>query len=140
MRSFLFAFVAVAALLVNAPAVAKAADVKEVMTCTVPNGNAASQVSASIVLQAEASADYVIVNVNDKGQNFRLFTQTDKGDVAQSIEKGSLGFLLLQENFTQDAGVIRNAGFLVISKRDTGAFEGLMGARSNIYPLTCTLK
>lgn len=110
---------------------------QEILACSVPVQNAASEVSMTVTLMGDLSADFVLFNVNDKGTTFRLFTQTTKGTVANGLSQGSLAFLVLEENFASDAGVIRNSGFLALNKKDDGTFGGLLSARGNIYPLSC---
>lgn len=110
---------------------------KDILACTVADGAAQPQVSVLVTVHFDASADFVIASINDKGQTFRMFTQAGKGEVEASLAQGSVVFMLLDENFSQDAGVIRNSGVMVVNAGNDGSLSGLLVAHSNIYPLTC---
>lgn len=112
---------------------------KEVLTCTVQSSTGSPQVSLNVSVQSDTSADFIVVGLNDKGTVSRLFTQADKDTVSKGMAAGSLGFLLLEENFTSENGVIRNAGFAIFTKGENG-YTGLLSAKGNLYPLTCTAK
>lgn len=112
---------------------------KEVLGCQVPNQGGASQVSLNMSVYLDSSQDFVVVDVNDKGTTFQMFNQLQAGELANAVQAGQIGFLLAEEGVGQDAGVLRNAGFIILSKNQTG-FEGFLSAKGNIYPLECVLK
>lgn len=129
-----FAFSAFADTTAPAPA---PAGPKDVLSCQVAVAGAQPQVSVTMTLQGDVSADFLIVTINDKGQTFRMFTQMAKGEVDAKLSQGGLVLMLLEDTFTQDAGVIRNAGIAVVNLDEQGMFSGLLMAHSNIYPITC---
>jgi hypothetical protein len=115
-------------------------NLRDVMACIVPVQNGPSQVSMMVRVSTDNNGDFVVVSVNDRGLAYNLFSQLDRGEVASSITEGRLGILLLEETFRQDSGVIRNAGFAIISKGENNQFSGFVSAKSNIYPVNCTLR
>lgn len=124
-------------LLAHAETPAPAASQKDVLSCMVANSGGQPQVSLIVSVHYDTSADFVIVSVSDKGQVYRMFTQMNKGEVDANLAQGSLALVLLDDTFSQDAGVIRNAGLAVVNQGANGGFSGLLIAHSNIYPLTC---
>ncbi|HRO67192.1 MAG TPA: hypothetical protein PL182_06490 [Pseudobdellovibrionaceae bacterium] len=115
------------------------AQTNEVMSCTVQVEGQEPQVSVSVVVQSESSADFVMLNLVDKNETTVFFTQLEKGEVARNLSQGSFTGMVLQENFAIDAGVVRNAGIFTASFSN-GAGQGLFAAKGNLYPLNCILK
>lgn len=111
---------------------------KDVLSCVVPNGADPSQVSLLISVHYDTSADFVIASVTEKGLIYRMFTQMGKGEVDDNLSKGELVLMLLEESYSQDAGVVRNAGLAIIDASQDGTYSGLLVAHRNVYPLTCT--
>lgn len=94
-------------------------------------------VVVTVSVSDNESVDFVTVDVNDKGTT-TLFMQMEKGSFAQGVAAGSVTTLVLGEQFSQgDDGVIRDAGIMALGL-DNGAWGGLLSAKGNIYPLTCT--
>lgn len=134
---FVSALFAAAIALAGSSAFAQA---KDVFACQVPVQNGSVQVTLNLSAYFETSQDFVVVDVNDKGTAFQMFNELKPGELNASIQQGEVGFLLAEANVGEDAGVLRNAGFIMLSKGQNGGFEGLLSARGNIYPLACTLK
>jgi hypothetical protein len=131
--------VLVAAILTNASA-AHAQQSREVLDCTVPVQNGQPTVSLTLSISYESASDFVVVTLNEAGQTTSLFTQMGKGEFDSSLAAGQLGFLLLEEGFSQESGVIRNAGFFLAAKGETGEITGFLSAKGNVYPLACNLR
>lgn len=131
-----------AALLVIGSSAFAAGEPKEVLACSVAAADGAqAQVTLTVGVVADAAADFMVLNIDDKGTAFRMFAQMEKGEMEQSLASGSLVSLLFEDGMQQDAGVIRNAGLIVVQRGATPeAFSGLLSARGNLYPLTCVLK
>ena len=114
-------------------------DMTVVMSCTVPVENAEPIVSLSVLVQSDSASDFVIVQVTENSETFLLFSQLEQGEVAQQMADGGLTSLLLQEDFSSDSGVIRNAGVISVAfEAGAEAGTGLMAARGHLYPLSCT--
>lgn len=122
-----------------AQAQADSSSAKHLFACSIANGTEAPAVNLSLSLIQDADADFLVVDVNDKGTEFRMFAQGSKGEVESGITQGALVFLLFEESLEQDAGVVRNAGLIVLQKADATSFSGLLSARGNLYPLTCAM-
>ncbi|MBV2167249.1 MAG: hypothetical protein KUL82_00970 [Bdellovibrio sp.] len=107
-----------------------------VLKCAVPE----SSVSLNVDLADDQSVDFVIVSLNEKSSQTVFFSQMDKGTVAAQIKGGFFNLLALTDNTTQEDGVIKNTGFLILGKEADGSFGGLLAAKGNVYPLVCTTK
>lgn len=106
---------------------------KNVLSCATSDG----AVSMMLTVHADTAADFLILSITDKEQSFRMFNQVTKGDVETNLATGSLLYMLLDENFSQDGGVVRNAGVFVVNTGADGAMSGLLMAHSNIYQIAC---
>lgn len=112
---------------------------REVLDCKVPVQTGVSSVLLKVSVYNETSQDFVVLDVTDTGGAFQMFAQMKPGEFAAAIQRGELGALVVEENVSQDAGVIRNAGLIMLSQSGTG-FEGLLSAHGNLYPLACVVK
>lgn len=108
---------------------------KTVFDCVVPSEPVA--VTMSITLGDDQSADFITMTLNEKTGASTFFSQIDKGQLAQQMGEGFVNLLALTEQTGQPDGVITNAGFMALSKDDSGLFTGFLAAKSNIYPLNC---
>ncbi|MEN0058492.1 MAG: hypothetical protein AAGB31_06635 [Bdellovibrio sp.] len=102
--------------------------------CVVPESKS---VSLNIELADDQSVDFVIVNLKEGNGQSVFFSQLDKGSVSEQLKQGSLSFLALTEQSAQVDGVIVNTGLLSLEVAGNAA-EGLLLAKGNIYPLSCT--
>ena len=109
---------------------------KAVFSCIVASEGAEAQVAANITLVEDQSADFVVIQVSDKGTNFQMFAQLGKGELAAAIAAGGITNLMADENVGVDGGVIRNAGVLALGNNGTG-WSGFLAGHGNVYPLTC---
>ncbi|AFY00193.1 hypothetical protein [Bdellovibrio bacteriovorus] len=107
-----------------------------IMTCVVPSETNA--VTLAVDLADDQSADFVMVNLNERTKSAVFFSQMDKGTIAQQLQNGFLNLLALTEKSSQVDGVITNTGFLGLSLESDGTFGGFLAANGNIYPLSCT--
>ncbi|QDK36557.1 hypothetical protein [Bdellovibrio sp. NC01] len=105
--------------------------------CVVPAQT--PSVKATVVLADDQSADFVTLTVVEKKGTSTFFFQGDKGSVTEQVKAGSLQFLAMTEQSAQGAdGVIVNTGLFSINADQKGAFSGLLLAKGNIYPLSCS--
>lgn len=103
--------------------------------CTVEGKTPTVVINVSV--SKDESIDFVQVDVNDKGLS-TLFMQMEKGAFEAGVTAGSVTTLVLGEQFSQgDDGVIRDAGIMALGL-EKGAWGGLLSAKGNIYPLSCT--
>lgn len=123
------------ALLVSFNLSAVAAE-KAFMDCVVPTDSGAA-VTVKGTISNESAVDFIRLTVVD-GQTTQFFSQVESGQVDSQIKSGSLTLLLVSDSSRQENGVIRNAGFMGLGKKDGNKFSGLMSAQSHIYPLECT--
>lgn len=105
-----------------------------VLKCTVPESQT---VNLNIELADDQSVDFVMVHLNEQHNETVFFSQMDKGTVAAQLKNGFINLLALTEKSTQEDGVIKNTGFLGLSKDTDGSFGGFLAANGNIYPLSC---
>lgn len=105
-----------------------------VLKCIVPESHT---VSLNIELEDDQSVDFVTVQLNEQNNQTVFFSQMDKGSVDAQIKSGFINLLALTEKSTQEDGVIKNTGFLGLSKEANGTFSGFLAANGNIYPLSC---
>jgi hypothetical protein len=104
--------------------------------CTVPSDKVA--VKMEIELSAEASVDYVTMNLVDAKSTSVFYSQMEKGQIADQLKNGFLQLLAMTDSTAQGTdGVIVNAGFLALGKEADGSFSGFLSAQGNIYPLAC---
>lgn len=110
------------------------------MDCTVPTDTQAP-VTLSISLTKETSADYVMMTLTESATaSYTLFSQAEPGSVEQSLTAGNLNLMVLGEGFGLENGVIKDAGILSLSKDSSGAIEGMLLIKGNIYQLSCQSK
>lgn len=94
-------------------------------------------VTATISVSDNEPADFVTLDLNDKGTT-TLFIQMEKGSFKSQIDAGGMTTLILEDKFAQGAdGVIRNSGLLGLGL-DQGVWSGVLSVRGNVYPLQCT--
>jgi hypothetical protein len=110
-----------------------------VLKCVVPVQSGQPQVLTEVTIGADASLDFVTVDVQDLKQTFTFFAQLEKGQLDTEVKSGQVSFLPLSDKSAQDAGVIREAGFFALSKDANGSFSGFISAVGNVYPLQCQL-
>lgn len=108
-----------------------------ILTCTVPES---SSVSITIDDAGDGSVDFMTIYLNEKSSQSVFFSQTEKGNVAAQLKNGFLNLLALTDKSAQEDGVIKNTGFLGLSKENDSTFGGFLAASGNIYPLSCTMK
>lgn len=111
-----------------------------VFLCQVPVDTDESVVNLEMTIGDDLSLDFVTITLNDLKQSYIFFTQLPKGQLAKDIKSGQLEYLVLTEETAQSEGVVRQSGYLMISKDDTGNFSGLISAVGNVYPLNCEAK
>ena len=110
-----------------------------VLKCVVPVQSGQPQVLTQITIGADASLDFVTVDVQDLKQTYTFYSQLEKGQLDAEVKAGQVSFLLLTDNSAQEAGVIRESGFFAVSKEADGSFYGFISAVGNVYPLQCQL-
>ena len=135
MKKMIFAFAVLAGLSAQAQTAPK-----DIISCVVPVQNGTPTVSINVSAQFESNADFVMFTLKDKDTTTTLFSQTEKGQVAEELKNGGLSLLVLTESFAQENGVLKNAGFFAIGKNDDGTVGGILSALGNVYPLSCQLK
>lgn len=145
MRKMIFALMAFVSLNAFAqeaptPAPAPVPTSRNVLNCVVPVQTGNPSTSMILTLGADLSADFILLNITDGTNKAQLFSQMEKGELSRDLAKGSVSMLMLQESYSQQGGVIRNAGFFAVSKDENGAFRGFLSAMGNLYPLSCALQ
>lgn len=106
--------------------------------CTVPSKTGTSTVSLSISVTDTGSADYVLLELNDKAA-INLSMQLERGSFKKQIDEGGIAMLVLGDQFTHgDDGVVRGGGLLGLGLNASGKWAGMLAVNSNVYPLDCT--
>lgn len=138
MKALVFFATIAGFMLTGLNAVAQNVQGGEIMSCIVQVQGQEPQIHVSVVVQSETSADFVMLTLTDKTETTLFFTQLEKGEVARNLAQGSFTGMMLQENFSVDAGAIRNSGIFTVSFANGGG-QGLFAAKGHIYPLACAL-
>ncbi len=110
---------------------------KPFLNCTVPMEGGTSPVKLTLTLTSDTSADFIKAILVDGQTTLNFFSQLKKDEALAQLTSGSMGLVLVSETSRQENGVVRNAGFMGIAKRDN-AFSGLLSAQGSLYPLQCT--
>lgn len=108
-----------------------------VFQCQVPVDNDEAVVNLEMTIGGDLSLDFLTVTLNELNENFIFFTQLPKGQLAKDIKSGQLEYLLLTEESSQTNGVVKKAGYLMMTKEDAGNYSGMVAAVGNVYPLIC---
>lgn len=105
--------------------------------CSIPSQKNTAKLKINLI--EDQSADFLTVDLVEKSGTTQFYNQMNKGDATLSVEKGFLQILALTEKSSQnDEGIVLNSGFLALFKGEDETFTGLLAAKGNIYPLSCT--
>jgi hypothetical protein len=107
------------------------------LSCEIPVQTGTPTVKLEMSLGADTSVDFLTLTLTGTAKTETLFMQMEKGTFAKGLQDGQFSTLVLQEGFSQEAGVYKNAGIIALDKKTDGTFGGMMAAMGNIYPLSC---
>lgn len=113
-----------------------AANVAVQLSCDVPVENSAPVVKVQIEAAEESQGDFLTVTIQEPSKEMVYFNQLEKGSVRAGIAEGQLVTLVVAEGVSVEHGVVRGAGFLVISKSAEG-LGGFLSLNNSFYPLKC---
>jgi hypothetical protein len=106
------------------------------LNCVVPLEGGTPAIKLVIEAVEESQGDFMTVLISEPQQELLYFNQLEKGAFRAGLTEGQLITLVVGEGVELDNGVIRNAGFLVLSKEASG-FQGFLSVNNSFYPLVC---
>lgn len=106
------------------------------INCVVPMEDAAPVVKLVIEAVEESQGDFMTVTISEPQKELLYFNQLEKGAFRAGLAQGQLISLIVGEGVVLDNGVVRNAGFLVLSKDATG-IQGFLSVNNSFYSLEC---
>lgn len=110
---------------------------KMLIRCSAP-AQIVSPATLTLSVSEDSTADFVRVNLVENQTSNLYFSQVEKDQIQNGLDKGELNLILVSSKSTQRNGIVSNAGYFVISKGQPKAYSAFFAAKGNIFSLTCS--
>jgi len=106
------------------------------LSCVVPVESGAPVITVAIEALEEAQGDFMTLIINTPSSELVYFNQLEKGAFRAGLTAGQLVTLVVKEGVKLENGAVVGAGFLVLSKDETG-YTGFASLNDTFFPLQC---